>query len=244
MSPNFIGKARHLNQLAFSTLKSMGKRKVFCIGINKTGTTSIVKAFTELGLIIGEQRLAERLLYDWARRDFSRLFLYCHTAQAFQDIPFSLPFTFQALDQHFPGSKFILTIRDNPEQWYNSRINFYSVVFANGHPPTLEDLRASSYVHPGWLYEANRLINNTPVDDPFNKELLIASYNAHNAAVMEYFRHRTQDLLVLNVATSGAYDQLCDFLEKPRTGKEFPWENRTANITGPSKTHPANARRD
>jgi hypothetical protein len=60
--------------------------------------------------------------------------------------------------------------------------------------------------------------------------MLIASYNAHNHAAMEYFRHRPEDLLALNVAEPGAYDKLCDFLGKPHIGKEFPWENKTVDI--------------
>jgi hypothetical protein len=232
MTLRFTKKVLHFAHLAGSTLQSVGKSKVFCIGKNKTGTTSIAKAFTKLGLVVGDQTLAGRLLSDWACRDFRRLFLYCYTAQAFQDIPFSLPFTFQALDQHFPSSKFILTVRDTPEQWYSSLINFYAAIFSHGNFPTLDDLRAATFIHPGWMYEAHRLINNTPADDPFNKETVIANYNAHNAAVLAYFRHRPQDLLVLNVATPSAYDQLCHFLAKPCTGKEFPWENKTADITG------------
>jgi hypothetical protein len=225
-----VNKVRHLIRLVNSALQSVGRQKVFCIGRNKTGTTSIAKAFTELGLIVGEQNLAERLLYDWARRDFRRIVLYCYTAQSFQDVPFSLPFTFQAVDRKFPGSKFILTIRDSPDQWYDSLTRFHALLFGNGRIPTLDDLKAADYVRQGWVYEVNRLINNTPAGDPYNKDMLIAQYNAHNAAVMEYFRHRPQDLLVLNVATLGAYDLLCDFLDKPRAGKEFPWENKTTNI--------------
>ena len=189
----------------------------------------MVAAFHELGLITGNQSLAELLLQDWARRDFRRICLYCFTAQAFQDIPFSLAFTFQALDQKFPASKFVLTMRDSPEQWYSSLTRFHASLFGNGQVPTLNDLKAANYNHPGGAYEANRLINNTPAEDPYNKDILIAQYNAHNAAVMEYFRHRPQDLLVLNVATPGAYDSLCDFLGKPRMGKDFPWENKTAD---------------
>jgi hypothetical protein len=208
----------------------VGKQKVFCIGRNKTGTTSMARAFTQLGLIVGEQWLAERLLHDWARRDFRRLFLYCHTAQAFQDVPFSWPFTFQALDQKFPGSKFILTVRDSPEQWYESLTRFHAGLLGHGRIPTLDDLKVATYVYPGFMFEANRLLYNTPPDDPYHKDWLIASYNAHNDAVLEYFRHRPGDLLVLNVAEPDAYDRLCEFLGKPCTGQEFPWENRTADV--------------
>lgn len=188
----------------------------------------MAKAFRELGLIVGNQSVAELLLNDWARRDFRRIILYCYTAQAFQDVPFSLPFTFQALDQKFPGSKFILTVRDSPEQWYNSLTRFHAASFGkNGRLPTIEDLKVATYVYRGWTYEATRLIRDVPAYDPYNKDLLISQYNAHNDAVREYFRHRPGDLLVLNVAEPGAYDRLCDFLGKPGINKEFPWENKT-----------------
>ena len=158
------------------------------------------------------------------------MFLYCHTAQAFQDVPFSLPFTFQALDLHFPGSRFILSMRDNPEQWYRSVINSYSVLFAQGRPPSLADLKAASYLSPGWLYRAHLLMHDIAPDDPdpFNRERLVAGYEQHNRAVREYFRHRPQDLLVLNVAEPGAYQKLCAFLGKPALEKDFPWQNKTS----------------
>ena len=229
-TPAYAITPRHLIKLVFSASRVLGKPKVFCIGKNKTGTTSLARALTELGIIVGEQNLAERLIHDWARRDFRRLFLYCRTAQAFQDVPFSLPFTFQTLDQHFPGSKFILTVRDTPEQWFQSLVKFHTVIFGDGRSITLDDLRASNYVYPGWAYEANRLISNTPENDPYNQELLIASYHAHNAAVLEYFRHRPRDLLVLNVAQPDAYRSLCDFLGKPYPNREIPWENKTDNL--------------
>jgi hypothetical protein len=220
---------RKVPRLALDALRVAGKRKVFCIGRNKTGTTSMARAFRELGMIVGNQRMAEKLLHDWARRDFHRIILYCYTAQAFQDVPFSLSFTFQVLDQKFPGSKFILTVRDNPEQWYNSLTRFHAASFGNGRIPTLDDLKAADYIRPGWVYEAIRLLYDTPVDDPYNKDLLISQYNAHKNAVLEYFRHREGDLLVLNVAEPCAYDKLGDFLGKPRTGKAFPWENKTTD---------------
>lgn len=110
-------KPRRLGLL--SRLRSLlGSRnpKVFCVGRNKTGTTSLRAALTILGYRIGRQRDAEALIEDWGRRDFRRLVAYCHTADAFQDVPFSHDYTFQAVDAAFPGSKFILTVRDSPEQ--------------------------------------------------------------------------------------------------------------------------------
>jgi hypothetical protein len=231
MKTRFAGKARRLSRLAVGAIQALGKRKVFCIGRNKTGTTSVAAAWRELGYTVGDQGTAELLLRDWARRDFRRIALYCHTAQAFQDVPFSLPFTFQAMDQRCPGSKFILTVRDSPEQWCDSLVRYYTVTFGrDGRLPTMDDLKAATYRQRGWLYESTRLMRDVPDNDPFNKEALIGQYVAHNTAILEYFRHRPHDLLVLNVAQPGAYDRLCDFLGKPRVHKEFPWENRTADV--------------
>ena len=123
--------------------------KVFCIGFNKTGTTSVKVAFKELGYRVGNQPVAEGFITDWARRDFSRIIDYCNTAEAFQDIPFSLPDTYQSLDAAFPGSKFILTVRENADIWNRSLTNFHAKVFGEGKIPTEEDLARSSYRFKG-----------------------------------------------------------------------------------------------
>lgn len=233
-------RSRIVLRLAVSTARSFGKPKIFCIGCNKTGTTSLQRALTELGVIVGEQWIAERLIHDWGRRDFRRLFRYCHTAQAFRDVPFSWPFTFQALDQRFPRSKFIITVRDTPEQWYDSLMSFYAALFGDRSLTHVEHLKSACYNRWGDVYEANRLLNDTPDDDPFNKDALLARYSHHNHTVREYFRHRPEDLLVLNVAETGAYDKLCDFLGKPRMGRCFPWENKTSDhLEATLNPHPA-----
>jgi len=227
---NFFKRPQNRREVIAGWIKSVGKPKVFCIGKNKTGTTSMKRAFVELGYVAGNQRLAELLVYDWARRDFRQLFRYCLTAQAFQDFPFSYPFTFQALDQHFRGSKFILTVRDSAEQWYESLVSFHSKIWGHGRVPTIEDLKEARYVFKGYAYEVYHLNSQTPPDDPYNREILIAGYRAYNHAVKDYFRHRPDDLLVLKVAEPGAYDRLCDFLGKPRMGKDFPHENKTEDV--------------
>ncbi|MFC1542954.1 sulfotransferase [Candidatus Neomarinimicrobiota bacterium] len=215
---------------AVSALKSAGRQKIFCIGANKTGTTSLAAALRELNIPVAAQRPAELLIQDWIRRDFRRILRFCHTARAFQDIPFSLLYTFQALDGRFPGSKFILTIRDNPEQWYSSLIRFQSQLFG-GQLPDYDDLKNATYCYPGWMLEVNRAHYSTPDDDLYNKEIMMNDYNFHNRSVMEYFRYRTRDLLVINLAENGSYAKLCKFLGKPCLRESFPWENRTADIS-------------
>lgn len=212
-------------------IKSVGKQKVFGIGNNKTGTTSLKVAMEELGYIIGHQRTAELLSEDWGKRDFKRIIKYCRTAQFFQDVPFSKPYTFVVLDHEFPGSKFILTVRDNPEQWYHSLTDFHAKLWGrDGRVPTKEDLQNATYLYKGSPWDGNRRTYNTPEDDPYNKEILLQHYKDYNNSVMEYFRHRPDDLLVLNVSNEGAYRQLCDFLEVKPIREAFPWENKTREV--------------
>lgn len=209
-------------------IKSAGKPKIFGIGNNKTGTTSLKTAMQELGFVVGHQQTAEKLLDDWAKRDFKQIVRYCKSAQFFQDIPFSKTYTFVVLDHEFPGSKFILTVRDNPEQWYNSLTRFHAKKWGeNGRIPTKEDLQKATYIEKGRPWRANRLTYNTPEEDPYNKEILLQHYNDYNKSVLEYFRHRPNDLLVLNVAEDRAYQKLCDFLEVEPVGNTFPWKNKT-----------------
>ncbi len=205
-----------------------GGRKIFCVGRNKTGTTSIEAALRSLGLKMGLQARGEMLTKDWARRDFARIIDLCRTADAFQDVPFSLPFTFQALDTGFPGSKFILTVRDTPEQWFESLKRFHTRIVNKGRLPTADDLREFDYRYKGYLWEG--FVTNYGDDERllYDRDAYVASYLEHNRTVTNYFRHRPDDLLVLNVSQPDAMRRLCEFLGYPYRGQPMPHLNRSA----------------
>ncbi len=182
---------------------SIGKQKIFCIGRNKTGTTSIARALSEMGYYVAPQRPAELLLG---------------------------PETYKYLHSRFPDSKFVLTIRDNPEEWYDSLIRFHSRVFGNGSIPKMEDLMNATYVYRGWAWEANRYIYNSPEDDPYNKEILLNHYNSYNKNVCEYFNKFQNSLLVLNLKDPSAPKVLSQFLQSTKGLQSIPWLNKTADI--------------
>jgi hypothetical protein len=206
-------------------LLGLRNRKVFCVGRNKTGTTSLAGALADLGFLVGNQRAAEMLIEDWGRRDFRKLIALCHTAEAFQDIPFSQDFTFQAMDSAFPGSKFILTVRDSPEQWYESSIRFTAKRLGLNRPPTADDLKQSEYVWKGWSYRLRELAIGPKVATWFDRDRMIAHYNAHNDRVVSYFQNRPNDLLVVNVAEENAMKQVCEFLGRRYRGQKMPHLN-------------------
>ncbi len=207
------------------------KQKVFCIGCNKTGTTSVEKALKDLGYSLGDIPTGELLLDAYAERDFKTIIEFCKTADAFQDAPFSFHFTFMALDMAFPNSKFILTIRDSDEQWYNSMTKFHAKMHTTtGKIPTEEDLKNAVYRYKGFPWEVRQKIYGIKSgQDVYDKKTFIDYYNDHNKMVMEYFRYR-DNLLVLNLTEDDAYQKFCKFLGKTPKYDTFPWENKTSDI--------------
>lgn len=205
-----------------------GGGKIFCIGRNKTGTTSLQKAFYDLGYAVGDQTTAE-LLCDshYFERRFEPIARYCLTAQVFQDVPFSYPHLFVYLDQVFPGSKFILSVRDDPEQWYSSITRFHGKNWGtDGAPPTAEQLKNAPYRRKGFAYNTVK-VHGTTDDAPYDKETMIAHYVGRNRAVLDYFKYRPEDLLDVNLARSGDYARFVEFLGVSSVHSEFPRENVT-----------------
>ena len=166
-------------------IKAKGKTKVFCIGRNKTGTTSLKSAFEDLGYPVGNQRKAEILTGKYYfEGNFQPIVDYCKTAQVFQDVPFSYPETYKHLDKAYPGSKFILTVRDSPEQWYRSITRFHAKKFGKeGRIPTVEDLKNASYVWPGFMYNVVR-VHGTTDDAPYDKRTMLAHYERYNRCLL------------------------------------------------------------
>lgn len=204
--------------------------KVFCIGRNKTGTTSLAVALRTLGYKLASTRNSEAYLVDWSVRKFDRLIRYCRRYGAFEDIPFSLDFTYVALDQAFPGAKFVLTERDSGDVWYDSCIRFRKKVLGIDHLPTVEDMKAFNYrgdpKRKGELWERTCLM--VPEGEVFqDREAQIRRYERHNKLVKEYFARRPESLLVLNLAESDSMERLCAFLGKPYHGQPMPHENRS-----------------
>lgn len=206
------------------------KNKIFCIGFNKTGTTTIARVMKDFGYQLGDQTKSELLLKNWFLRDFKSITDFCNTAEGFQDIPFSLPYTYTVLDNYFHNAKFILTIRDNENQWYDSITRYHSRLWSkNNTLPSIKELKMSNYGYLGFAYDYYKYVFNTPVTDIYNETILKDTYLAHNNAVMDYFKGKPESLIVINVSHSLDYFRLCDFLEKKPLYDKFPWENKTKN---------------
>jgi len=219
------------NILKILKTKIKSKSKVFVIGFNKTGTTTLKSVLWELGYSVGSQREGELLLGDWQRDSFKKIFALCETAECFQDIPFSLPRTYMHLYEKYKDAKFILSVRDSSNQWYNSLCNFHSKMWNNGRGvPNAEIMKQVQYVKEGYAYESFKLIFETNDDDLYNKDRLIQTYEEHNEEVRAFFEDKKNSLIELNVSKESDYKKLCEFLNKEPKRGGFLWENKTTKL--------------
>jgi GT2 family glycosyltransferase/glycosyltransferase involved in cell wall biosynthesis len=191
--------------------------KIFCIGLNKTGTSSLHQALETLGyrgLHLGgpDVPIAIKRAADEGRG----LVEYLGDYDAFSDI-WRLSERFDVLDRQYPGSKFILTIRDL-DDWLDSRRRHVE----------RNVLRKSKGLYSGGFLTVDVAGWS-------------GQYREHHARVFEYFADRPDDLLVMNVAGGDGYELLCPFLGATVPAERFPWDNRGADWRLKAGTTPAAA---
>jgi len=207
--------------------RNFKNKKIFVVGRNKTGTTSLGHALSTMGFKVGKQSKAERLMEDWGQRKFKSIVKYCKSAEAFQDVPFSLDETYRVMDYEFPESKFILTVRNSAQEWYDSLTRFHAKIIGKGRLPTADDLKRFKYRETGWLWRNQQAIYGIDEHTLYNKEIYIQHYEMHNKKVQDYFKYRKNDLLVINLGNPGSMKLLCDFLGVPEIQEGMPHLNKS-----------------
>ncbi|MCA1764455.1 MAG: sulfotransferase [Cryomorphaceae bacterium] len=210
--------------------QSRSSKKIFCIGLNKTGTTSL-KAFMQIhGYAVGDQAAGELLISNFEKNNYEPLYAYCETAQFFQDLPFSIPGMAKNLLKQYPDASYILTKRSSAEAWYNSLVDFHKKLFGeNKRIPTKADLIKAGYRYPGFAWEANRLLYPSPEDAPYRKDDLKAVYENHIRTTRELFSNR-ENFLELNIENDDSVSKLASFLHINPQVDRMPWKNKTSEL--------------
>ncbi|MFD2203179.1 sulfotransferase [Shivajiella indica] len=213
-----------------SKITDRSYNKVFVIGFNKTGTTTVKKVLHDFGFNIGNQPIAEILGLEWGKTgNEEKIIKYCHSADAFQDSPFSRPNLYKKLDLSFPNSKFILTVRDDENQWFNSLVRFHSKLWSSNKelPPTPKDLEEAIYRYKGMPLDSKKIFYNYPEVDLYDREYYINNYLKHNKDVESYFDNRPNNFIKINVGNPGDYKRLANFLNVQTNSNKFPHLNKT-----------------
>ncbi|WP_198571714.1 sulfotransferase [Pelagovum pacificum] len=134
-SPEYV-QAAYRSMTGRVGLRSSGK--VFAIGMNKTGTSSLHRTFKELGFSS----------YHGTRWTTGQNKWLMHAFDCFSD---GVRPDFRTLDQNFPGSKFILNVRAF-DDWAISRLKHIARdIAANGDGDRAENWTASPDAINHWL---------------------------------------------------------------------------------------------
>lgn len=176
--------------------------KIFGIGLNKTGTTTLGTCLQILGFRHSSFDL--QLLKQVAVGELEPLFAAVDSHDSFEDWPY--PLVFEELDRRFPGSRFILTRRSSPERWLAS---------LSGHA-----LRTDPFI--------GTRSRSLAYGDPYpqlNPPGHLLHYRRHLERVRAYFQHRPHDLLEVCWEEQASWAPLCAFLQRPVPDAPFPHAN-------------------
>jgi len=182
--------------------------KVFGIGLSRTGTRTLAAALNLLGihtkwypsdpttyqeLISGRFELTVLKEYD-----------------GLTDTPV-VPY-YPQFDRVYPGSKFILTVREK-ESWLRScEKHWTSFGFTGSEPPQ----------SPFWRHFASFIDCCVYGCHGFNPDRFSFVYDAHVATVQRFFESRPQSLLTMNICDGQGWELLCPFLECDVPNVPFP----------------------
>jgi len=178
--------------------------KVFGVGMHKTGTKTLGVCLRHLGY--KHTSFSLELLKQVKSGDFTGVFLTAEEYDSFEDWPW--PLIYKQLDERYPDSKSILTIRRDSRTWINSLLKH-----AERTGPT----------------EARELVYGYAMPHGYKDEH-IAIYEAHNREVIEYFKGQPDKLLVVCWETGSGWKELCSFLNKDIPDTSFPHANRAPKI--------------
>ena len=206
----------------------VNKPKVFCIGMNKTGTSTMTKIFKNLNFRVAPQVKQEKIIGDIkCKNEIFLIKKFCWKYNFFQDLPFSQGNFYQTIDELFPKSKFILTIRDS-NKWFDSLCNFHLIYFRkmgfdfkNINEVNEENLKKFNWIKEGYYYDYTKNfwiseVKNNKIFYNWNllydKKHYINVYEKRNEEIIDYFKRRTEDLLIFNVNENQNILKILNFL--------------------------------
>ena len=189
--------------------------KIFGIGYAKTATSSLGKALEILGYrCIHDPYELLPGIFPEELADFPKNPDILNDNDAFAGV---VGLAFRELDRSCPGSKVILTVRDE-DKWLNS-------IRDHLHPKS-KATRMDTEIPLQPFVRARMFNGHLWYEDELADDYLQA-FRDHNREVMDYFRDRN-NLLVMDVEKGHSWDALCSFLGVDIPTAPFPWKNKRA----------------
>ena len=194
--------------------------KVFGIGLNKTGTSSLKIALRRLGF--NHCRRQGRLAHAYFEQDWPTLFEVSDALESFEDWPWPLMYR-ELFERYGDSARFVLTTRKTPEIWVESLKKHARVTRSSG----IIRKNVYGYRYPHGVEAAH-----------------MAFYEKHNAEVRAFFAEHAPHLLLEVCWENGdGWAELCKFLDEPLRKTRFPHANREGSAHADPEVIAENERR-
>lgn len=184
-----------LKNNTFLLPKMLFKPKVFCISIQRTGTTSVGNFMEDHGMKVARWRHSNsnKWSHRWMIGDFENIFNSYQfiTRQGFEDDPWWFPGFYKVLYHRFPDSKFILFTRD-PDKWYDSMVRHSNhKTLGNTYRHCQVYRRLDEYYeyfdrHPEVADSDSKIDNLLLMDE--KREHYTMIYNEYNKEAINFFK--------------------------------------------------------
>lgn len=183
--------------------------RIFALGLNKTGTTTLGHALNMLGIPTIDYPTDSRTLEQLEQGDYKLDILKVY--KAVTDMPVGL--FYPQLDRLYPGSRFILTVRDK-SSWLKS---------VGNHWPFVMEWGRHEEAFRRFTYYAFTAVYGSP---HYNEDRYSYVYDTHEEGIRRYFSGRPDDILIIDISAGEGWEKLCPFLGIPIPEEPFPHLNR------------------
>ncbi len=187
-------------------------RKVFGIGLSKTGTLSLTTALTRLGFFSNH-----------FENEFSVQLLDADDAIIFDAMTdTTVCIQFETLYHRFENAKFIWT-KLRHDRWLDAFDRHYLRMFGTCDFSAIREI-PRRFPHRPYMLDFEKI----DMALYFRHDNVEEAYQAYRNRVEGFFRDKPKDkLLILETGDGREWSKLCDFLSCDVPDEPYPWENNS-----------------
>ena len=197
------------------------KPKIFCISLQRTGTTSTGRFFKDHGYSVATYEVSKKNL--WTTHYFKGDYEYIFSSkdfinlEVFEDDPWWLGNFYKVLYHRFPHSKFILLERD-ADKWFDSMMSHsHGMVLGNTHIHCSQYQRLDEFYQVfdhGYENFYTDVIDNALSLDEKHREHYTKFYKLRNKEVKLFFNyHDGRRLFTAHLEDDALWQKMGEFFD-------------------------------